>query len=681
MNAHLVSRVSLVRTAAVAATSLALILTGAVPAQADSPALIDIPDAGLRSCLTKALTRQNLPTDLTAANLASLSLVACDRSTGAPISDLTGVEHLTGADMIFLTGTDVTNLGPVSGLTGLTQFLLETSGAVDTAPLANLTALYGVGLRGPKITDVSFLSSLGALDALELGISPVASLAPVSSVSSLTRFSFNTTDSVLPSVTLPSGVTKLSMWAPNLTSLATLPHAADVRTLSVNDSPALADLSGIENLSGLRTLSIPSGSYSSITPLAQLSKLEDLQMRNAAIKDLTPLASLASLTTINLSGNQITDLTALSGLPNLVDVNLSYNKLSTLNGLPDLTTLNVVGNRLSSLGSAGSLARLTGISASGNDLTSIDALSGARLSYANLDSNRLTSLKALASAAAGAHISVRWNALRDLSPLPDDAVVAAYGQAPVHLTSATVGKAFDLGLRDVAGTPICPTYPSGVRCSNGAVTYPRSGTYVGEVNLSKGSFTLTVTQHAGPDRRFTKTYAPHVSGRPTVDSDVAAFVRAWSPQADFTYRWYRDGKAITTAGATDRIYHVTAADRGHKLSVCAIGRRDGFRDTRRCSKPTKKTLKGTITQAPRPKVSPHGTVSVGTTLSARAGRWQAGVKLHYQWLRNGRVINGATASTYRVRRGDRSDRISVQVKGTKAGLFAERLTSKTIRVR
>lgn len=59
-----------------------------------------------------------------------------------------------------------------------------------------------------------------------------------------------------------------------------------------------------------------------------------------------------------------------------------------------------------------------------------------------------------------------------------------------------------------------------------------------------------------------------------------------------------------------------------------------------------------------------GTAQVGRTLTADAGTWApATVALTYQWLRNGSVISGQTAPTYRLVAADLGARISVRVTG------------------
>lgn len=656
------TRAGLARTIALAITALALTFSGAIPARADSSTPVSVPDETLRSCLTKALSDARLSTDLTAENLGRLTQVVCSGRTGPSISDLTGMEYLSQATAIYIGSTTATSVAPLSGNMKLQKLTLNAYELVDARPLFQLSNLTTLTLNAPKVTGLDFLSSLWSLDSLTLDVSSQADFTPVAEVSSLTRFELNTDADTLPTVTLASGVTQVAIGASYLTSLANLPHAPGATSLTMTYSPWLRDLTGIENLPNLHRLNLPSGMYSDLSPLTQLDALEELKAANAAISDVTPLAAMKTLVTLDVHTNQLTDIAALAALPNLTSLNVSENKLTTL-------------------GTAKSLSHLTSVYAYVNKLTSIAALEGAQLTSINLDQNRLTTVAPLAASQPKAQISVRWNALRDLSPLPDAATVNASGQQAIHLETAMVGKPFDLGLRDVDGTPICPVFDRKVTCTNGAVNYPLSGTYQGEVNTTGSKLSLSVTQYAGPDRAFAKTYAPSLFGKPTVGLDVVSWVRSWSPKATFTYQWYRDGKAITGAAATDFYYRAGVADLGHKLSVCVVGRADGFAPTKRCSTRSNAVRKGILNRIPTPKVAHSKPVTVGTSLTVKPGRWDAGVRLRYQWLRNGRVIKGATKATYRVRRGDRRDLITVRVTATKRGYDTERVIARPHRVR
>ena len=82
-----------------------------------------------------------------------------------------------------------------------------------------------------------------------------------------------------------------------------------------------------------------------------------------------------------------------------------------------------------------------------------------------------------------------------------------------------------------------------------------------------------------------------------------------------------------------------------------------------------------LTATPTPKIS--GTVKVGKTLTAKAGTWKpSGVKLSYQWYRNGKKIDEATKSSYKLVGADKGKKVTVKVTGSKTGYKSVTKTSK-----
>jgi hypothetical protein len=67
-----------------------------------------------------------------------------------------------------------------------------------------------------------------------------------------------------------------------------------------------------------------------------------------------------------------------------------------------------------------------------------------------------------------------------------------------------------------------------------------------------------------------------------------------------------------------------------------------------------------------PTVSPSGTQSTGTLITANVGTWAgtATIIYEYKWTRNGVAISGATASTYTIQSADDGTTIRVEVKGS-----------------
>lgn len=78
---------------------------------------------------------------------------------------------------------------------------------------------------------------------------------------------------------------------------------------------------------------------------------------------------------------------------------------------------------------------------------------------------------------------------------------------------------------------------------------------------------------------------------------------------------------------------------------------------------------GKMTKLPQPSV--FGLHQVGQTLTASPGTWDSGVKLTYQWLRDGAAIPGANNSDFTLTGTDVNKKISVSVTGSKDGYQSE----------
>ena len=71
----------------------------------------------------------------------------------------------------------------------------------------------------------------------------------------------------------------------------------------------------------------------------------------------------------------------------------------------------------------------------------------------------------------------------------------------------------------------------------------------------------------------------------------------------------------------------------------------------------------------------RGTAKVGEKLRASAVTFPEAAGRTYQWLRDGKAVTGATASSYAVKAGDRGHRLSVRVRATATGYQAATVTS------
>jgi hypothetical protein len=135
-----------------------------------------------------------------------------------------------------------------------------------------------------------------------------------------------------------------------------------------------------------------------------------------------------------------------------------------------------------------------------------------------------------------------------------------------------------------------------------------------------------------------------VSGAFQVGGTVTATASAWTPPADLSYQWLRDGTPIP--GATGAAYSPVAADAGRLLQVKVTGTAAGYRPASTVSAP--RTVAGAgpagtfAAKAAVPTLADTPTVGVAVAAVFAGG----GGGVDYQWLRDGESIGGATGSSY-----------------------------------
>lgn len=177
-----------------------------------------------------------------------------------------------------------------------------------------------------------------------------------------------------------------------------------------------------------------------------------------------------------------------------------------------------------------------------------------------------------------------------------------------------------------------------------------------------GYYEVTNPTGAQGLKALTKTAVPTIKGTAKPGSVLIAATGQWDSGVAFTFQWLRDDSPI--ANQTASVYQTTAGDINRSISVRVVGSKAGYQSATLTS--ARILIKASkLSKTPTPTIS--GTTKVGKTLSAKAGTWDSGVKLSYQWLRNGVVIKGATKTTYKLATADKGKKISVRVTGTKSG--------------
>jgi internalin A len=145
-----------------------------------------------------------------------------------------------------------------------------------------------------------------------------------------------------------------------IVSIAGAEHLVNLNWLWLEGNQ-VSDLSPLDGLSGLYSLSFSDNQVSDLTPLAGLVNLNSLSFSDNQVSDLTPLANLTDLYNLSFNGNQVSDLTPLAGLSNLGWLFLDDNQVSDLTPLVNLANLHglsLTGNHVLNLGSLDPIDRL-----------------------------------------------------------------------------------------------------------------------------------------------------------------------------------------------------------------------------------------------------------------------------------------------------------------------------------
>ncbi|MDR1791011.1 MAG: hypothetical protein LBR20_05065 [Propionibacteriaceae bacterium] len=272
-----------------------------------------------------------------------------------------------------------------------------------------------------------------------------------------------------------------------------------------------------------------------------------------------------------------------------------------------------------------------------------------------------------------------------------DGIIAKFDASGTKQWAQNVGGSDNDFFRSVVVADDGSFYIAGITASNGGdipsgsrtaydailVKFTESSTSPSPTETSASPTpTQTIPNVTPGTTKFSKAPTPKISGVKKVGRKLTAKAGTWSPAAQLTYNWYRNGKAI--AGAYKSTYTLTAKDLGKKITVKVTGYRNNYAKTPKKSAATVKIGLGELTRKPVPNIS--GTKKVGYTLKVNPGTWKPTVKKAYQWYRNGKKIKGATKSTYKLVKADAGKKITVKLTATKAGYKTVTKTSKPTKI-
>jgi len=190
------------------------------------------------------------------------------------ITDLTGIQNLTGVTELYFAGNFIVDTSPLTALTGLRILDLGENEITDISPLSLLTELVALGVNENSISDISPVAGLTDLEVLALDGNAITDIGALTGLGFLQRLTLH--DNQISDVSVLGDFASLE-----ILDLGENP-VSDVSTLSGHlnlaelglDLTLVTDISALEALEAIIILKLTGNSlFSNVQPLLDNSNL------------------------------------------------------------------------------------------------------------------------------------------------------------------------------------------------------------------------------------------------------------------------------------------------------------------------------------------------------------------------------------------------------------------------
>jgi hypothetical protein len=228
--------------------------------------------------------------------------------------------------------------------------------------------------------------------------------------------------------------------------------------------------------------------------------------------------------------------------------------------------------------------------------------------------------------------------------------------------SVGTGSLNGSGVATLTTTKLAPSAPGGASLT--ATYTPASGTSFG------GSTSSAVTYTVNPTAA-----KPTLSGPGQVGQKETCNEGTLATGVTATYSWLVKGASIGKSSTLT----VPASAYNQSLS-CKVTVVDGSGPSSSATSASVKVKLGkALTATKAPTLS--GSHAIGKTETCKPGTWsQPKVTFTYQWLLNGKVIKGATKSTFKPSKSDKGKKLSCKVTAHLTGYANGSATTKSVKV-
>ena len=196
-----------------------------------------------------------------------------------------------------------------------------------------------------------------------------------------------------------------------------------------------------------------------------------------------------------------------------------------------------------------------------------------------------------------------------------------------------------------------------------------TGSLEGFSDATKTSIEVTVSEGV-----LKNSPTPALTGTFSTGKTVAVSPGQWDTDVKLSFQWLRNGVPIPKAQQST--YTLTGADYAKTISVAVTGSKLGFSPVTVSS--TGNTVSSSTMSSSAPKIT--GVAKVGSTLKVAVQRATPKALISYQWLQDGKLIKGATGSTFKVPSTLKGKKVSVRVTQSETGYLSITQTTAAIKI-
>ena len=257
--------------------------------------------------------------------IAMLSLLRVLYASSTSVNDITPLKSLINLQKLYLNNTTVNNLQPLGGLPNLKVISIENTQVADLSPLYGMSTLVYVYADNSQVVLKEANKFFDKVPGCLLIFQTFENNSWWKGLSKAWQ------DVFIAAEELKGQPDRLQ-----------LQQIANLDELAISENFSISDLTPLQKLSRLETLSFSGTTVNSLEPLKNMLTLESLHCGKNPITDLTPVAGLPNLKDLDFSNSQVEELMPIQNMKQLESLKFSGTPVKRLKYLVNLTGLKVL---------------------------------------------------------------------------------------------------------------------------------------------------------------------------------------------------------------------------------------------------------------------------------------------------------------------------------------------------